>query len=239
MATDITGEVIIKNVCIDIDSLLDTRLALLYAISPATCRKLISTNAYQTRVKDEFDKIAYNVFTPLYKERGKGILKMALQTGMFKLLKQHYGDIVTDEQSLLDNTRPTIYINTYPYELDSEEISYFTYAISKIIPKAPIEFIYKSNYELTPKWVSDNVSLMFKYDGLEWLELHVGLTTIINEPLLSVDLMCPALVMGTMKITEVTRDTFLTMMTSAGTLIRLSFIDASYFSFKTKKELTP
>lgn len=227
-----------KNIYVDIDTLFDTRLPLLYMFNNDIAVRMRSTGKYDKRIKDEFETISYDIFRAFYRSRDKQLLKLALPTRIIGMIRKHYGEELTGLNDITISERPTLFINTYPYSLDLEEKEIFSIVIMALIPDCKIDFINVDNAELTPLWIDEHIGIMFKYDALDWIDYHVGTCSLINTPLLNVSLFAPALLTGTMKQSAAKYETFMNMAYAVGTVIDLSFIDAAHFSvdFSRKKK---
>lgn len=220
---------------IDLDSMFDTRLALLYSMNRDIAQKCFMDKSYFKRKKDNFGPISYDIFMSLYRKRHKGLLQFAVPTNIISMLNEHYCSVYRDVKNYEDTTKPIVYLNTYPYELSITEQSNITLGLSKLIPNIHLLPICVSNAELTPEWVNENIRTMFKYDGLDWLEYHIATLDAIKKPMIDVLLISPALSNGVVPSIQITKDTFNNMMFAASSIITLMLVDASEFSAMIKK----
>lgn len=219
-----------NNILIELDSFLDTRLPIVYAISPEEASKISKDGSYVNRKRDNFGNIPYSIFQPMYRNRKKKVLALATITPSLSLAIQHYGEVVTEikHENLI---RPTVFVNVYPYALDVNEQNNLRFMLNKLIPNCTsIEFVSMNNLELTPKWIKENVRVMIKYDGLEWIDTQISTTNLITCPLLDVFLFSPAIVKGNVGREKVNIELFKDIMAAGNTVINLNLIDAEYFS---------
>ena len=227
----------IRNILIDLDTLLDTRIALLYLLDDKIATTVSKDGSYAKRLKDNFGLLSNDIFKSFYNRRNKVLLSLALPTNIIKLVRQHYGDEVTTMTQVIESEKPILYVNTYPYNLTLDEQKIFELVILKLIPKSRIVFINLDNNSLTPDWVNDNVGVIFKYDILDWVNLHMSNFNLINKPLITVNAIAPALLQGIVSTKDANKETFMNMTYTLSTVIDLSFIDAFHFSaanFKKK-----
>jgi hypothetical protein len=220
-----------KNILVDIDALLDTRLPLIYTVSQDVAAKVATDESYLNRVKDNFPAIPGKVFELLYKRRNKGILLNAAPTYIFYYIDMYLKDI--EAPAIVDNDKLKLFLNFYPYtDLLEEEKELFTKLIASMYPKLEIVPVSLNNFELTPIWLVDNnVELFFKYNGLDWLDCNFTTGNLFKQPLINRStLILPALVKYNIPTSAVTKETFKTLTVAMSNLVDMVFIDALYFS---------
>lgn len=162
------------GIYIDLDSILDTRLGTIAKHNKKDAVTLIEDVNYYTRIIDEFPQIGmtFKDFRRLYNKRDVEVLKESLMSNMGAILR----DIVIDAMTKMD-TQPfykeiIIYLNIYPYQLSEKEQIEIGKALHVYVGDFPaIKMIYKKPYEVSPKWIADNILLVFMYDGTIWLQL--------------------------------------------------------------------
>ncbi len=218
-----------NNILVDIDSLLDTRLALAMFLDEKSVSEYVKSKKYYNRVKDNYGDISYDIFKPLYKLRNKKILEFAIPTLLIDLIKKHYGDIVTDIKNI-ENNKVTIFLNIYPYDFNITEQDIIKKIISDKIPSVNIKIVSMSLLELQPLWIKENISTVFMYDTLEWLELHTAITNLINTPLLDTLFIAPAIVTGNLTTKKINKELFHNIIATSSLVVDLNFIDVKYFS---------
>lgn len=222
------------DIIIDLDVLLDTRLALLYAISEDVAVAEVNSGRYNKRIRDNFGNISASVFNHFYKKRNKVLLKYALPSNIFKLVNElligHISDSVTTKIT-------KVYINTYPYDLQEDEKKIIIGVVDGLFKNCTFELISLNNITgLTPKWVSENVQTVIKYDGLEWLENHSKLFTLSSTPLIDKTLIVPAILSGPIpKGTKIDSGFFQATAISVKSLMGVMFTDIIYFNSVLKK----
>lgn len=215
---------------IELDTIMDTRFTVANSINPKEFKKYYNSGKYQTRVKDVFGNITNDIFTARYRIRDKLLLVNSQPTRIMHLIKSY----IIEQTGIIRNKGGlygvSIILNTYPYELTDDEQKIFSGILSNEVLSVPVKFVHMNPSEVTPAWIYDNVSGMFMYSGLEWLELHSSTRAIMKRPLLDVNLFIPTIVIGNMLSKDINNDTFRGVMVGAGSLITLSAINAKYFS---------
>jgi hypothetical protein len=222
------------NILVTLDTLFDTRLAFIYCLEPNSLNTVTEKNRYVTRLKDNFGSISHDIFYSMYRNRNKNILELATPTPIFGLLKEEYGDLVTNIKTQDD--KGYIYLNTYPYQLNTIEKENIISVIKNIIPNANIKIVYMDKEELTPQWVDDNIGTIFDYFGLEWIEYNTSNTKLIRKPLLNTSIIIPSIINGVMQSSQIDKKIFEQMSSTASTLVDLIIIDTKYFSSVFGKE---
>lgn len=224
----------VYDIYIEVDAILDTRLALLHAISEDAAVVTITNGTYNKRIRDNFRTISSNVFKSLYSRRNKVLLKYALPTNIFKIVNElligHITDSVTIKQTKL-------YINVYPYILTDVEKNVILGVVEGLIKNCVFELVYMDPIkDLTPIWVRDNVQAIIKYDGLLWLENHNKLFNLTNTPLMDKTIIVPALIAGpSSKAYKIDSKFFITVAATMKSLIKVQFVDILYFNGLIKK----
>lgn len=218
------------HLLVDIDTILDTRLSLLYSLDSGIAKKVVDSKKYHYRKKDNFGNISSDIFNALFRDRNKSLLKLATLTPMCGIIRAHYGDIKLDPINLDAKLSPCIYLNTHPYNFTLEEMKNIQFAMDKLVPNAEVKVIALSNAQLHPDWINGRILNMYKYDGIDWLEYHTATGSIQKNPLIHVNLVIPAISNGMIKESSLTKKHFNEMTFATSTLINLLFIDVVNFS---------
>lgn len=223
------------NILIDIDSILDTRLVMLYSIDEDVATNVFNST-YDRRTSDVFDLIPYRLFKGLYELRSKTILNYAIPTKALSLVSTILADNVADITNLENDY--IIYVNTYPYRLNKTEEENFSRNILKMAPDADVEFLYHSLKELTPQIITEkDIYSIIMYDGAEWLEKQNSLLNISEFPMLGRSLFIPALINESLPNLKITKQLFENISKSLEMIMTVIFIDVEYFNpIRTKKK---
>jgi len=197
------------SILIDLDSVLDTRHPVLYALHEPTAVNVVESEYYQRRVKDVFGCISYDIFKHFYNKRNKNVLKLALPTPMLELLKEYCLAAYAEAVSSKDPFIPTLYINIYPYDLNKGEVKNLIVLFNNSIPvNMNIELINLSDLELTPRYVTSIATTFIKYNMLEWLEMHSGRGTLVKAIMLNVTCVAPMLANGNKSTRDLRQEDF-------------------------------
>ena len=215
---------------IELDTIMDTRFTVANTINPKEFKKYYVSGEYHTRVKDAFGKITNDVFIARYRIRDKLLLVNSEPTRIMHLIKSY----IIEQTGIIRNrgglNGVRVILNTYPYDLTDSEQKIFSTILSNEVLNVPVKFVHMKPSEVTPMWVYDNISGMFMYSGLEWIELHSSTRALMKRPLLDVNLFIPTIVIGNILSKDVNNNTFRELMVNAGSLITLSAINTKYFS---------
>jgi hypothetical protein len=226
-----------KGIFIELDCLLDTRLALLYAIDPTNTSNIIDSNSYSTRKKDNFNNISNDIFKPLYRHRSKQLLSLATPTNLMSYILPHIADLKHDFKTLANETRDyTVFINVYPYVLNMDEILaledlYYTLFNTNTIngSRNLIKLVSMDTEELSPEWIDVNVESLVLYSGMEWIEYHTSNLNLMKIPLIGVTLTTPAIVEMSVNSNTINSDFFRKVTETMKGLIIYQPIPVSYF----------
>ena len=215
---------------IELDTIMDTRFTVANTINPKEFKKYYISGQYHNRVKDAFGKITNDVFIARYRIRDKLLLVNSEPTRIMHLIKSY----IIEQTGIIRNrgglNGVRVILNTYPYDLTDSEQKIFSTILSNEVLNVPVKFVHMKPSEVTPMWVYDNISGMFMYSGLEWIELHSSTRALMKRPLLDVNLFIPTIVIGNILSKDVNNNTFRELMVNAGSLITLSAINTKYFS---------
>lgn len=184
-------------VLIDLDVLLDTRLATLLNINNDAAVKMLE-EGFCSRKTDDLtnmsDVITNDEFKTAYKNRNIETLKTARLTSYIFELANVINDLatnLTNDDSRVDD--PCIVINYYPYrELDDETLADIIYAISCYTTEAiDIKAAYYEPQRLDLPYLKENSILTYiTYDFTKWFEtvfsVAKGKDAIISYPKLTV-----------------------------------------------------
>jgi len=226
-----------SNILVELDALFDTRLPLIYLISPTIAGSIAQDGSYFERVKDVFGYLSEDIFKPIYNNRNKKLLELATPTEMFTLVKEYIITANHLNRSTGGEDPVILYVNIHPYNLSLEEQETMIDVIRDTISKdVIIKLVKMDTTELTPSWVEDNVGYLIMYHGLDWLEYHIANQNIAKTPLIGISLLIPTIVSYVINDNDITKELFTTMMKQMSTVIRLGFIKNSYFSQIQKKE---
>ena len=229
MAKEASNDVVLLT---DLDTILDTRAAVIKQSFSMLQFLEILKNGYFDRFSDEFITLGEGEFQKAYQARTKIVLKDALATPAL-FLSAHFSKTVLEARvnSPL-RKQPHIHLNTYPYELTEQEtrlvIAGFAAAIKNI---ADITAVYIPPEDVTPKLLKTDYVEVMMYDYIPWLDLHSENKNFVETQCPGVRLYGPALLrQEKMKQIAMTTSSFKALEEYASLFIGLSVVPASYFS---------
>lgn len=216
---------------VELDALLDTRLALLAYHDEKTLNKVLQANIYHTRLADSYPGLSIAEFYRLYDERHKGLLKYAIITPMIDVVKSFiYRTLKQTIQSPF-HYKPKVIINTYPYQLTEEEVTIIIQSLIGLTDgAADIEAVYASYSEISPRYVKEHVSVMVLYEYTKWLDIHSGNGGFIKVTCPEVGLIGPQLYFKDYDSRENAQKVFTSMEQMTQPFIALQLMPVSYFS---------
>lgn len=231
-----------SRMLVELDCLLDTRLAILFGLGENFAKRAID-NGYYDRLIDDFPNVPFEEFVQLYKNREKNVLRNAMLTKVVFLMREFV--MATTHQILTSpfHMKPAIIVNTYPYEFSNEEAEVLiSVVVSMTSGMADVELVRMSPEQITPAYVKKHLSLVVMYEYPEWLELHAENENFKKVTCPEVTLIGPALFFKrpTKKELEETHRTginpFKAVEEMVSPIIGLRLIDAENFSLDVKLE---
>lgn len=191
-----------RRIMIDLDSLFDTRLALLFLDDIETMDikgfKTVMQTGYPQRQSDDWiienSGISKARWDELWETRGTSkLLSLTKQTLIVKAILDYINDMVNEQVKPTKGDEYQIVINTYPYVLDEETANYLTQALEdQLVIVTNIKTTYMPLEQLTPQYVKDNLDSLWLYDYTKWLDIH--LPSLTENPKPTIQLICPKLI---------------------------------------------
>lgn len=227
----------IKNIYIDIDSLLDTRITILKELLPEFTEDYLKdeNHPYFYRTNNSFKYRDYTIpdtlFMELYKYRSKNVLKESKPTILSYLMLNVLDDVFKSIEVEDKNEKPAIIVNVYPYKLTEEEQALFQLYLYNFIPSViPIEMVYKPIEELTPDYFkSKSVIDIYMYNGYRWLEYIVSNMSFLDAFMVDKTLFLPKFFSNNLKTEETVGDLYELFTYSYSNIIRLEFLELSAY----------
>lgn len=163
-------------ISVDLDFLLDTRLATLHRIDPEAARKAFANPAYFNRASDIFDDIAgvdrvtfdeayakRDVETLYYSRICESILSLA--SIVFGLERERLQTPFIESVS--------VELNLYPYVLTPDQAEQFELAVAARLPlDVKVSSAFIPPEEMTPVKIKANYSGLLMYGFAGWFKLH-------------------------------------------------------------------
>lgn len=164
-------------VYVELDALLDTRLATVAKIDSDAAVTLVTGEEYFERQIDDFEALTgidVQTFREAYKARDIVTLQASRRTQAPQLLHE----LIT-KLEMAESTTPyveglEVEVNVWPYELDNDEVDVL---ISAVMAFSGVETLVRAvriqPADLTPKLIKDYYSGMIMYNFREWFELQL------------------------------------------------------------------
>jgi hypothetical protein len=182
------------GIYVEIDALLDTRLAALYRLDKTKIIDEIASG-YLTRVSDEFVHYDQKAFEELYQNRGKEqLITDAILTEAWRFINFFSVQTLHALVSSPLQRQPKLYLNVYPYKLSETVISAMITALANLLKnQIDIEVIEATKEEITPKHAKKHFAFMVIYDYWNWLDIHSANQNLKDTQLSEVTMIVPAL----------------------------------------------
>ena len=227
---------IVNGVYVELDTLVDSRLSLLYDIDKDNIGRVIKEGKYYNRYLDQFGYISVRLFRTLYSMRNSNVLNNHMPTEIPNLINDF---IMESNQTTLDYNfkRPVkIFINSFPYNLSEESKEMLIMGTTNaMFNEVKVEIINKPNSDITPEFINEHIGLAIMYDALSWLDTHLSNGNLIKLNIPDVTFMTPSLIHRRMIIAETDMSTmFKDIQDKMSVFINLIFIPSKIFSFKIK-----
>lgn len=177
-------------VYVELDAILDTRLAVISSIDQDAAVKLLRSEEYYTRAIDDFSKlveISKEQFEEAYLKRDKEILKQSRLTKIPLIL-----DDLISKMEMLSTETPfveslKVELNVWPYKLDEEERSLFASALMAFTGiETLVDVIYKDPETLTPSYIKGRYTGLILYNFRDWLKYHTEAFMKVQIPTLTI-----------------------------------------------------
>jgi len=174
---DQSGLSLDKGIYIDLDTVFDTRLAVVKAISKDVFKEMLTGDYYDERLYDEFGFISNKLFNSFYKHRNNIILKHSYISKAVDILGMEI-DILTGKK-IESGTSSALFldINTYPYILNEADENRIRNALSLycMLEAVTINFIRVSPYDIDMVYIGNRFGVVFMYSGSQWLDYHMAI----------------------------------------------------------------
>jgi hypothetical protein len=165
----------LQAIYVELDVLLDTRLGTLARIGQDVAARILGTGSYHTRQSDDFEGVSKDQFQELYSARDTLTLAHSTVTGAILWLKRLAGVLADQAIERPYHDGIQIVVNTYPYQLTSEEQGQMVEAIAAWIRTTvttKVELVSIATKDLTPLHCKSSYAMMMIYDYQLWMETH-------------------------------------------------------------------
>lgn len=181
------------KIYVELDALLDTRIALVDSIAPEAAIKMLSKD-YWERTVDNFSSfgVDHSEYLEAYSNRTVDALRRSKLTSIAPIVNEIVMEIERDATKSPTSSDMEIHVNTYPYILSELELDTLKVAVSAYLGlNSKVKLMHLSPNSLTPGLVKERYSALFMYNFEEWLLTHGE--TIFNNRMPTVIFVAPAL----------------------------------------------
>ncbi len=169
----------VVRVLISIDCLFDTLLACANDVQPG-CTSALLNNGYHNRhsnklslILEGFDDAA---LLKAWNNRGTEVLRKSYRTHMVNVLVANIKRNNFRHEDDPDKCDLQFVINTYPYDLNSDELKELFLVFKEIFDVSKITRVHIPLNEITPEYLYGNYGKIILYDFNEWMHtLHLQL----------------------------------------------------------------
>lgn len=187
---------------IDIDSIFDTRIAIINHMSEKRAKKIAKDKNYSHRLSDDFSKIdkSFNQarFEELWSVRGDLDLGPMVATSIvFDML---YDTCQRDmvRASGVDLETETLIVNTFPYAFTAGELDDLRSVLEEDTAFESVTFVSYNLDLLTPTYFNTGFGKVYMYDLDSWLKSHIK--ALEKTTLFKVEFTCPLHLKGKLRV---------------------------------------
>ena len=203
-----------KVIMVDLDSLLDTRFALMmyldiqnktnYAI-PAVMHPDYAKRKGEDWIAEQIH-LSYEEWMALWDKRHTlNILPLSTQTFSIQAILAYVDECVKEQMKPTTGYDFDLIVNTYPYSLPEEDCNEIAELLDEQAPIfGSIKVVYLSPSQLGPSFFKENLECYWTYDLRVWTNTH--LEWLVNHPRPTIQLVSPKLIHPIPKGTELTED---------------------------------
>ena len=165
-----------QTVYVELNTLMDTRLACVESIYDANTAQELLKGAYDKRVSDDWSailpKLSTKAIEDLYTHHDITILARAMMTNMVSVLKDFIAEVNkgTSGNPLADPV--SIHINTAPYNLPESHCQVIVNSIAHHVGITDIKTINVPRHITTPAFFQGTYKTVFMYDFIPWFTMH-------------------------------------------------------------------
>lgn len=161
-----------NSIYVEIDALLDTRLALFLDLDQVAARSWLETS-YRMRYSDEFWKISQVVtkeeVQKAWSKRDVTLLRKAIRTQVPELIQTIISSIDWGLQCAGEDNYVELTINTAPYELTNEERTKMRELFEYVFPMVrTVKIVHVPIWALSPRSLGETYDLVMFYNFMEW-----------------------------------------------------------------------
>lgn len=225
----------ISAMYVDLDCILDTRMSTLFKMGEDVVTKAIDLGWHE-RLSDFLPGIDFQVYQDLYKNRDKSTLKEAVMTPVAEMIREFALRTMENVLNSPFHYHPKIIVNVWPYQLDDDEKNVIASTVRHLtVDLAVVDIINFPPEKITPTYVKYMLSIMVKYEYMEWLEMHSASKEFEKVTCPDVSLLGPRLYLKKpTRVLQDNEDPFKETMEEAAPLIGLVLLPIENFSMVLK-----
>lgn len=184
------------KILVDLDALLDTRLATLASIDVELANTVGQSEAYYHRFTDKLslidERIDDDLFGDRYLKRQEGILDYALATDVVHLISMGLNDMMPNVYRGIVPKDVRLIVNTYPYRIPQSRRDSLQAAILHHIPyEVTVEMVHIGTPNLTPATLGGTYDEWYVYNIEPWLAMHTN--ALLTRPVTKMNIILPKL----------------------------------------------
>ena len=168
-----------QGIYIELDALLDTRLATIHEISltaevGTAFTEQVLEAGYYDRDEDVFPHLDRDTFKEIYRTRDQETLTHAMPTKWLSIIKGLVAALVKNAMMHPTGVDIFVMVNTYPYTLTDEfKTGLIDLVYSSVGSMVDVSLIDIPSKDLKPTYCRNTFSQMIMYSCDEWLTLHM------------------------------------------------------------------
>lgn len=239
---------------IDIEFLLDTRLALIHRINPDST-KVILERGYHQRLSDNFSILDGRFDQKAYEEqwavRDDTLLMESTVTNFPAVLQDMLSTVLLERDSM--PVHPHIFLDINFGRFNKLPISHYAKWIELFSQSVPsqlfIEFVFLDMEQLTPRYISKNYKHIAIYEYAKWIEFHyptyLSQESLRQQAILGCDFYFPMLIKSTTDMKEFMEaiehrggDFFMDLAKGLANILCPRFLNVNVVSVINPKEMT-
>ena len=176
---------------VDLDSLFDTRLAILDLLDPMLAAHALK-NGYLEREEDSFEFCPWALFRELYQKRDNEVLGRAMMTQVKNIVIEFINDANTKYKASKTQAYPSVYINVWPYKISEDAAGeLLTPFHTAVDGKVHVHLINMPPKDITPSVCKERFSHIIMYDYMEWMVALGAAGEIQRNPMNEITLVAP------------------------------------------------
>lgn len=178
---------------VDIDALLDTRLATLYRLNHSLAHEALA-NGYYGRLCDEFHGYDVKAYHEAYANRDEKTLSLAMMTEVIDFIRYFAERTLKAMVDTPLRRQPELVLNISPYRVPDktkkEIIMALRYHTKNMIDIQVVEMHYR---DLSPLVLKKSYSTAILYEYWNWLEVHSENENLKHTQIPEVSFIAPAI----------------------------------------------